>query len=83
MAASGSACSSRRVSRNDLACCFLTSRPRILDVDQQLECFSILRTEVDHGAACLAVTHDINLALTFCTRILVLAERTVAHDLAD
>ena len=32
-------------------------------------------------AACLAVTHDINLALTFATRIIVLAERTIAHDL--
>ena len=72
-----------------LAAC-LAQRPRLmlldepatyLDVDQQLECFSILRAEVDRGAACLAVTHDINLALTFCTRILVLAERTVAHDL--
>jgi len=73
-----------------LAAC-LAQRPRLLlldepathlDVDQQLECFSILRAEVDRGAACLAVTHDINLALTFCTRILVLADRTVAHDLA-
>ena len=72
-----------------LAAC-LAQRPRLLlldepatylDVDQQLECFSILRSEVDRGAACLAVTHDINLALTFCTRILVLAERTLAHDL--
>jgi iron complex transport system ATP-binding protein len=72
-----------------LAAC-LAQRPRLLlldepathlDVDQQLECFSILRSEVDRGAACLAVTHDINLALTFCTRILVMAERTIAHDL--
>jgi iron complex transport system ATP-binding protein len=73
-----------------LAAC-LAQRPRLLlldepatylDVDQQLECFSILRAEVDRGAACLAVTHDINLALTFSTRLLVLAERTIAHDLA-
>jgi iron complex transport system ATP-binding protein len=53
-----------------------------LDVDQQLECFSILRAEAERGAACVAVTHDINLALTFSTRILVLAGRTIAHDLA-
>jgi iron complex transport system ATP-binding protein len=53
-----------------------------LDVDQQLHCFSILREEADRGAACIAVTHDINLALTFCTRIVVLAERTVARDVS-
>ena len=73
-----------------LAACF-AQRPRLLlldepatylDVDQQLECFSILRAEVEQGAACVAVTHDINLALTFCTRLIVLAERTIAHDLA-
>lgn len=51
-----------------------------LDVDQQLHCFSILREEVDRGAACVAVTHDINLALTFCTRIVVIAGHTLARD---
>jgi iron complex transport system ATP-binding protein len=52
-----------------------------LDVDQQLHCFSILRDEADRGAACLAVTHDINLALTFCTRLMVLAEHGLACDI--
>lgn len=52
-----------------------------LDVDQQLHCFGLLRAEADRGAACLAVTHDINLALTFCTRLIVLANRTIARDL--
>lgn len=52
-----------------------------LDVDQQLHCFSVLRHEADRGAACLAVTHDINLALARCTRIIVLAGRGVARDL--
>ena len=33
------------------------------------------------AVTCIAVTHDINLALTFCTRILVLADRVVAVDL--
>lgn len=51
-----------------------------LDVDQQLECFSVLRAEAERGVACLAVTHDVNLALTFCTRVIVLAERRIAHD---
>ena len=72
-----------------LAAC-LAQRPRLLlldepatylDVDQQLECFSILREETNRGSACVAVTHDINLALTFCTRLVVLADRTIAHDL--
>jgi iron complex transport system ATP-binding protein len=53
-----------------------------LDVDQQLECFGVLRGEADRGAACLAVTHDVNLALTFCTRLIVLADGGVARDLA-
>ena len=52
-----------------------------LDVDQQLQCFSVLRAEADRGTACVAVTHDVNLALTFCTRLIVLAERGVARDL--
>jgi iron complex transport system ATP-binding protein len=53
-----------------------------LDVDQQLHCFSVLRAEADRGTACLAVTHDVNLALTFCTRLIVLADRRLARDLA-
>lgn len=53
-----------------------------LDVDQQLHCFSILREETDRGATCVAVTHDLNLALTFCTRIVVLAAKTVARDVS-
>lgn len=51
-----------------------------LDVDQQLQCFSLVRAEADRGAACMAVTHDVNLALTFCTRLVVLADRGVARD---
>jgi iron complex transport system ATP-binding protein len=53
-----------------------------LDVDQQLQSFATLRALVDHGAACLAVSHDLNLALTFCTRIIVLADHTIARDMA-
>jgi iron complex transport system ATP-binding protein len=52
-----------------------------LDVDQQLHCFSLLRDEAASGRACVAVTHDLNLALTFCTRIIVLAGRTMACDM--
>ena len=53
-----------------------------LDVDQQLQCFNIVRAEADRGAACLAVTHDVNLALTFCTRLVVLADRCIAKDVS-
>lgn len=51
-----------------------------LDVDQQLQCFSLLREEATKGATCIAVTHDVNLALTFCSRIVVLADHTIAYD---
>ena len=53
-----------------------------LDIAQQLSCFSLLREEADTGRLCLAVTHDLNLALRFCTRLLVLAGGRVARDLA-
>lgn len=53
-----------------------------LDVDQQLHCFSLLRDEAAAGRACVAVTHDLNLALTFCSRVILLAEGTVARDMA-
>jgi iron complex transport system ATP-binding protein len=71
-----------------LAAC-LAQQPRLLlldepttflDIDQQLQCFTLLRDEAGRGTACLAVTHDINLALTFCSRIIVLAEHRVAAD---
>lgn len=52
-----------------------------LDVDWQLECFSLVREECDRGATCLAVTHDLNLALTYCTRLIVLAQGKAAVDL--
>jgi iron complex transport system ATP-binding protein len=51
-----------------------------LDIDQQLHCFGLLREESDRGAACLAVTHDLNLALTYATRLVVLAHGRVALD---
>jgi iron complex transport system ATP-binding protein len=71
-----------------LAAC-LAQKPRLLlldepatflDIEQQLQCFSMLREETSRGAACIAVTHDINLALTFCKRLLVLAEKSLATD---
>ncbi len=52
-----------------------------LDIDQQLQCFSMLREEADAGKLCLAVTHDLNLAMSFCTRVVVLADGGVARDM--
>jgi iron complex transport system ATP-binding protein len=72
-----------------LAAC-LAQQPRLLlldepatflDVDQQLECFALLQREAARGTACVAVTHDVNLALTFCSRLIILADGAIAHDL--
>jgi iron complex transport system ATP-binding protein len=52
-----------------------------LDIDHQLQSFSMLRTLTERGGSCVAVSHDLNLALAFCTRIVVLAARTVACDM--
>ncbi len=52
-----------------------------LDIAAQLECFSLLREEAQAGKLCLAVTHDLNLALTYCTRLLVLDGGRVVRDL--
>jgi iron complex transport system ATP-binding protein len=52
-----------------------------LDIDQQLQTFAMLRAHADRGDACISVSHDLNLALTFSTRIIVLANRTVARDM--
>jgi ABC-type cobalamin/Fe3+-siderophores transport system ATPase subunit len=52
-----------------------------LDVEQQLHCFSVLREEARAGKLCIAATHDLNLALTYCSRLLVLANGIIAHDI--
>ena len=52
-----------------------------LDIAAQLECFALLREEARAGKLCLAVTHDLNLALTFCTRLLILDRGRIARDL--
>jgi iron complex transport system ATP-binding protein len=72
-----------------LAACFAQRAPLLLfdepstylDIDQQLHCFTLLREECDRGGTCLAVTHDLNLALTYATRIVAIAEGRVALDL--
>ncbi len=71
-----------------LAACF-AQEPQIwlldepatyLDIDQQIHCFATIREECDRGATCLAVTHDVNLALTYATRIVVMEQGRVIVD---
>jgi iron complex transport system ATP-binding protein len=71
-----------------LAAC-LAQQPRILlfdepstylDVQQQLQCFSTLAAIAESGALCIAVTHDLNLALAHCTRLLILHRGRIAAD---
>ncbi len=52
-----------------------------LDIEQQLHCFSVLREEAQSGKLCVAATHDLNLALTYCTRLLILANGVIAWDI--
>jgi len=52
-----------------------------LDVHQQLQCFSTLAELAREGALCIAVTHDLNLALAYCSRLLILNQGTLAEDL--
>lgn len=52
-----------------------------LDVHQQLQCFSTIADLARDGALCIAVTHDLNLALAYCTRLLVLHQSHLAVDL--
>jgi iron complex transport system ATP-binding protein len=53
-----------------------------LDVHQQLHCFSTLAELAREGALCIAVTHDLNLALAHSTRLLILDRGTLAADFA-
>jgi iron complex transport system ATP-binding protein len=53
-----------------------------LDVHQQLHCFSTLAELAREGALCIAVTHDLNLALTHCSRMLILDRGRLAADFA-
>jgi iron complex transport system ATP-binding protein len=53
-----------------------------LDVHQQLQCFSTLAELTREGALCIAVTHDLNLALAHSTRLLILDRGTLAADFA-
>jgi len=53
-----------------------------LDVHQQLQCFSTLAELARQGTLCIAVTHDLNLALAYASRLLILNQGTLAEDIA-
>jgi iron complex transport system ATP-binding protein len=72
-----------------LAAC-LAQQPRVmlldepaafLDIDQQLNCFELLQRQAAAGVLCMTVSHDLNLALEFCSRLIVLSGRTIVRDL--
>jgi ABC-type cobalamin/Fe3+-siderophores transport system ATPase subunit len=65
----------------DASTLLLDEPSTFLDIEQQLHCFSVLREEARNGKLCIAATHDLNLALTYCTRLLVLAEGMIARDI--
>jgi len=64
----------------DASTLLLDEPSTFLDIEQQLHCFSILREEAQQGKLCIAVTHDLNLALTHCTRLIILADGVITHD---
>jgi iron complex transport system ATP-binding protein len=51
-----------------------------MDVDQQLHCFTLLAEEAAAARLCIAVTHDPNLALKFCSRLVLLADGSIVFD---
>ncbi|MCS7024297.1 MAG: ABC transporter ATP-binding protein [Bryobacteraceae bacterium] len=52
-----------------------------LDLGHQILCFELLRAEAHNGALCFAVTHDLNLALAHCDRLLVLDQGKLTADM--
>ena len=74
-------CCWRRAWRRSRHVLLLDEPSTFLDVDRQLQSFSMLRSLAAEGRAVIAVSHDVNLALTFCTRIIVLADHTIACDM--
>jgi ABC-type cobalamin/Fe3+-siderophores transport system ATPase subunit len=65
----------------DAAALLLDEPSTFLDIEQQLHCFSLIHEEAREGKLCIAATHDLNLALTYCTRLMVLADGVIAHDM--
>ena len=53
-----------------------------LDIHQQLHCFTTLAELAREGALCIAVTHDLNLALAHSTRVMILDRGKLVSDLS-
>ncbi len=64
----------------DAKICLFDEPSVFLDVDQQLRCFDLLAEEARSGKLCIAVTHDLNLALSYCSRLLILADQNLVVD---
>src|SRR5579884_1586988 len=62
--------------------CLMDEPSVFLDIDQQLRCFDLLAEEARSGKLCIAVTHDLNLALSYCTRLLILSRHKLVVDRA-
>ena len=60
--------------------CLFDEPSVFLDVDQQLRCFDLLAEEARNGKLCIAVTHDLNFALSYCSRLLILADQKLMVD---
>jgi iron complex transport system ATP-binding protein len=52
-----------------------------MDLRHQLLCFDLFRSETGNGRTCIAVTHDLNLAMAYCSRILVLDNGAIEADM--
>jgi len=65
----------------DASVLLLDEPSTFLDIEQQLHCFSLLQEETRRGKLCITVTHDLNLALTYSTRLIVLSEGAIAYDM--
>jgi iron complex transport system ATP-binding protein len=50
-----------------------------LDISAQIEIMEILRERMAHGSSSLIAIHDINLAATFCDRILMVKDGRIAY----
>jgi len=66
----------------DAKVCLFDEPSVFLDVDQQLRCFDLLAEEARNGKLCIAVTHDLNHALSYCSRLWVLADQKLVVDRA-
>jgi iron complex transport system ATP-binding protein len=61
-----------RVLAQDTPLLFLDEPTAVLDIGQQERFLAIARSLVDEGRGVIAVLHDLNVAMRFATKVLVL-----------